>query len=299
MVVLPPSTGKEVSYQEVDHANQLSELGQDLIDAIAHHNGRQPPRPAPVQPEAQVHGGEASLTDLKLALLLSYLDPGMGYEDWMRVMMATFHATGGNAEGLQVFADWSAKSPKYSGLKELEYKWNSLKGYSGQPVTINSIYWMLEAQGVDWKEVLAGAEPAFTAIGPTEVVELGVKGKTLDPVEVMAAPISATEGGIVPASNAEQGANGHALATFSLKGKLEVLLREARAEVFVLAPLALQGQFTVIYSASNRGKTLLTHKLLLKSCKIESFKPEQVYYINADDNHNGLIAKLEIAEEHG
>lgn len=51
MVVLPPSTGKKIDFQEVDHADQLSEVDQDFIDAIALNNNRQPPRPAPAKPE--------------------------------------------------------------------------------------------------------------------------------------------------------------------------------------------------------------------------------------------------------
>ncbi len=292
MVVLSPSTGKEILYQEVDHADQLIEVGQDFIDAIAHHNGRQPPRPAPLQPEAQVYGGETSLTGQQLALLLSFLNPSMGYNDWMRVIMAIFHATGGSGEGLQVCADWSSKSPKYSGFRDLEYKWNSLKGYSGTPVTINSIYWMLEAQGVDWKEVQAAAEPDFTVIDPTEVVESGATMR--DRAGVTTRPVDATDAVANPASETT-----HPLERMSITGHYLELVQASRGLEPVLGQIAMRGQYTLIFAAPGKGKTLLMLHLIEKGIADGSLDPNHVFYVNADDSEHGMLEKLKLAEELG
>lgn len=114
MVVLPPSTGKEILSQEVDHASQLSEVNQDFVDAIAHHNGRpQPPRPVPSMPtpsspEFTLVDDAFPLASHNLEVLTSQLDPDAGYDSWVEVGMILFHETGGSEEGLRIFDAWSA-----------------------------------------------------------------------------------------------------------------------------------------------------------------------------------------------
>jgi AAA domain/Bifunctional DNA primase/polymerase, N-terminal/Primase C terminal 2 (PriCT-2) len=53
----------------------------------------------------------------------------VGWEDWNRVGMATYSATGGNADGLAAFDAWSRKSSKYNKRKTFE-KWLA---YFGSP----------------------------------------------------------------------------------------------------------------------------------------------------------------------
>jgi len=40
MVILPPSSGKSIALNEIKNADDLTEIGQDFIDAINSHNGR-------------------------------------------------------------------------------------------------------------------------------------------------------------------------------------------------------------------------------------------------------------------
>ena len=44
----------------------------------------------------------------QLAVLLDHLDPDMGYEDWLHILMALFHETGGSDEGLELAVQWSS-----------------------------------------------------------------------------------------------------------------------------------------------------------------------------------------------
>jgi hypothetical protein len=44
LVIMPPSTGKEINVCEISHVNELTKIGQDFIDAVCRHNGRGVPR---------------------------------------------------------------------------------------------------------------------------------------------------------------------------------------------------------------------------------------------------------------
>lgn len=70
-------------------------------------------------------------------------------------------------------------------------------------------------------------------------------------------------------------------------------------DVFVLDGIALLGQLTTIYAKPNAGKTLTTIFMLIESIKAGRIKGKDVYYINADDSGNGLVAKGYIADQFG
>ena len=133
LIVLPPSTGKHVAVCEAETVADLVELGQDVIDAIFKHNGRETPRP-------HVHVPTSISTDLsQLQALVEKLDPDMGYDDWVHVGMALYNETGGGDEGLAVFDSWSSQGSKYNGNRELQTKWRSFKLGT---ITIASLYKM-------------------------------------------------------------------------------------------------------------------------------------------------------------
>ena len=119
MVVLPPSTGKETEICEVDSASELTEIGQEMIDAVAIHNDRPVPR-APEIP-AQTPSHSVSQTIKKLAMMISMLDPDLGYEDWLHVLMAIYHETGGSEEGFELVDQWCSKGSKYKGSADIRY----------------------------------------------------------------------------------------------------------------------------------------------------------------------------------
>ena len=75
--------------------------------------------------------------------------------------------------------------------------------------------------------------------------------------------------------------------------------KELMDEVYVMDEIALRGNLTVIYAASNTGKTLLTLHCLIESVKAGRIKGEDVFYINADDGLNGIVEKLKILKPHG
>ncbi|MCQ8849042.1 helicase RepA family protein [Alteromonas stellipolaris] len=85
---------------------------------------------------------------------------------------------------------------------------------------------------------------------------------------------------------------------FSLNGSSHTMKAQMLDDTFILEGIAIQGQATVLYAKPNSGKTLLTLFLLREGAEKGNFKPEDVFYINADDNYKGLVTKLEIAERY-
>ena len=85
----------------------------------------------------------------------------------------------------------------------------------------------------------------------------------------------------------------------SLRGKAAEMEKQMMDDKFVLEKVAILGQITVIYAMPNTGKTLLVLWLLIHAIKSGTINPQDIYYINADDNYKGLMFKVRIAEEHG
>ncbi|CRI63938.1 putative Primase C terminal 2 family protein [Thiocapsa sp. KS1] len=266
MVVLPPSPGKEIRYREVDEADELSEVGQDFIDAVFGHNGRQPPRRAPDVPEVTVSEGDVGQNARKCELLLAHVDPDDGgYDAWLHTGMAIYHETGGSEEGCLLWNRWSARGAKYKGLTEIRAKWASFANYSGTPITIATICKLLADRGIDWQQVLAADEEPF------EIIE--------DAVVEIEAP--------------------HPLRSFSITGQHKQLVENMKEEVYVMDGLALRGQYSLLYAAPNTGKTLITLKLLSQSIEAGRVDPGDAFYVNMDDNYRGLMDKLAFAERYG
>lgn len=86
------------------------------------------------------------------------------------------------------------------------------------------------------------------------------------------------------------------LDKFSLRGRSAELEKNALDEVYVLDGIALQGEITVLFAASNTGKTVITLRLLVNAIRGGKIDPNKVYYLNMDDSGNGVILKNRIAE---
>lgn len=192
MVVLPPSKNKSVDILEAETVAELSEAGQDLIDAVFRHNGRKPPRPVDktrIAAKPLLENSDKVIRELQA--MLQHVDPDCGYGDWFRVLAALFHATGGSEDGLAIADAWSARGEKYPGPDEIAAKWGSFGNYDGDPVTIATIRQMLTDAGVDWMEVCAAAEPGFEPTDTTvTTIETPDEGAAQD---VEADPLAAIQ----------------------------------------------------------------------------------------------------------
>lgn len=89
------------------------------------------------------------------------------------------------------------------------------------------------------------------------------------------------------------------LSRFSLKGEAARFESELQENASLLGDVCLSGQATVWYAPPNAGKTLIALSLLHDSVRAGVIAPDNVYYINADDNYAGLTAKLRLMEDLG
>ncbi len=157
MVILAPSPGKSVQHCSARSASELSEVGQDFIDAISQHNGRTPPRQHVAVPRTPIVPGSGVMCVLVAAT--DRIDPDSGYDDWFVVAAIIHNETGGGEEGFELFDGWSSAGRKYQGIHETRKKWNSIDPDHPNQAKIGSLAFLVEANGHTWEEVLAAAEP--------------------------------------------------------------------------------------------------------------------------------------------
>lgn len=123
VIVLPPTPGKVVEIKEAATAADLVEVGQDFIDAIFRHNGKEAPRPKVPQMAQEIR---RSAGESEAAEILSYIPANLGYSDWLNVLFGIHQKYLGSDNGLEIADQWSASGCDYCGREELEYKWRTM-----------------------------------------------------------------------------------------------------------------------------------------------------------------------------
>jgi RecA-family ATPase len=89
------------------------------------------------------------------------------------------------------------------------------------------------------------------------------------------------------------------LRSLSTVPRIDEMKNNLENEFYVFEGMALDGQITLFYAKPNTGKTLIFLKLLIDGINKGKIRPEDIFYINADDNYRGLCHKSEIAKEYG
>lgn len=89
------------------------------------------------------------------------------------------------------------------------------------------------------------------------------------------------------------------LLKFSLRGKADELEANAAACVPLPCGFILMGQATMIYAPPGAGKTLVTLKVNLDAIHEGVIEADKLFYINADDNSQGLATKVRLLEDYG
>ena len=158
-VVGPGSQNKVCTKWGIRNFYDLTPVTQAFVDDISTHNGRPPPRPLVSNSTtcAEPRHGRLQL----LRVVLEYLDPDCGYDQWLRIGAVIFHETGGSEDGLDLYDTWSSKGGKYRGTREIVGKWKSFNPDHPRPVRLGTLRWMIEAAGLDWLEILASADEDF------------------------------------------------------------------------------------------------------------------------------------------
>jgi hypothetical protein len=268
LAIVPPSTGKRYGLREADSIIDLVEIDQPAIDAFYRHNGRDAPRkPSDTDPVGPPTCHDPGPLAKEIRNLLKHIDPNTGYEDWARVGMAIHMEFGGSDAGFHLFDEWSSQGEQYPGSAELVKKWRSFDGYTGTPVKLGTLYHLAIQGGA---EIESLGEEFFTVIDDAEVTALAD------------APLP-----------------DHGLVAYSLRGMSSKFEAEMLDHRFILGLIAILGQWTVIYAPPNSGKTLLVLWLIIAAIRNGNIQPDDLFYVNADDNHQGLTAKLKLAEKHG
>lgn len=281
IVVLPPSTNKSVLRLTTDSALDLVPVTQAFVDAVFVHNGREAPSATAVPMPAPINetpsSNQPSLAEL--SAMVNVLDPDMGYEDWLHVLLGIYHETQGNPSGFKLAVTWSKRGKKYRGESDLRTKWNSFKGHRTRPVTIGTIRKMVTDAGHDWMAVCSEACDPFTADDDDQVL-----------VDTPA---------IVAVCETQKQSISNALSRFSLRGRSDQIEALAMKQEPLLDEIALLGQLTAFYAAPNTGKTLIVLRLLIDAIKAGTVDADKVYYVNVDDTSSGLLQKVRLAEDYG
>jgi hypothetical protein len=139
-VVLPPSHGL---YDWVDGGTAV-ELPPLWVEHLRSFNNKQGyPGATPTADAAQIANALAVVPN-----------DDVSWEEWNRVGMAAWRATGGSEEGFQAFDSWSRKSSKYN-AEVTRKRW---AGYSTSPPTIiraGTIFWLAAKADPQWRKASA------------------------------------------------------------------------------------------------------------------------------------------------
>ena len=164
LVILPPSTGKFILLNEAENADDLTEVGQDFINAISRHNGRNQLTTSISQNSAVACQTANSVNGyLGLKALLDRIDADCGYDDWVRVLMGIYHYTHGSDDGFDIANSWCGLGGKYKGEKEILAKWHSFNLNHPRPITIGTIMGMVE----NGFAIYTAAEEPFAFVAET------------------------------------------------------------------------------------------------------------------------------------
>jgi hypothetical protein len=99
-----------------------------------------------------------------LLALLEYLDPDLGYDDWLRTGIVIFNETKGCDEGLALWDGWSSRGAKYKGFDETSKKWASFDLDHTHPLRLGTLIHIVKEAGHDAQAILAEAEPQFSVV---------------------------------------------------------------------------------------------------------------------------------------
>ncbi len=84
----------------------------------------------------------------------------------------------------------------------------------------------------------------------------------------------------------------------SVTDDLERLRKQATPVEPIFGKVGFRGQANVWYAEPNTGKTLLAQAFLMESILSDRVDPSEVYYFNMDDSSQGIVDKIEIADEY-
>jgi putative DNA primase/helicase len=147
MVIAPPSIRADGKYRWINNS-EIADAPTWLIDLA-----KEQKRSHDEGPGTDKRSDLPNIDEVRAALAAIPNDENTNWEDWNRIGMAAFVATGGSPEGLSAFAKWSSKNKKYNAANTQE-KWN---GYFGSPpdsLTGKTLFWEADKADPNWRTTI-------------------------------------------------------------------------------------------------------------------------------------------------
>ncbi len=89
------------------------------------------------------------------------------------------------------------------------------------------------------------------------------------------------------------------LSKYSLLGQASEIEARSRQSKPISGKALLLSQASILYGAPNTGKTIIVLSLVIEGVRLGTIIPAQTFYINADDNSQGIAEKLSFLDEIG
>ncbi len=183
-----PDTG--LAYAIENHPEALAELPEALAPYVL-ESIRDPRAPGATSPTTHPLWGLVKPKELEA--LLAALDPTQ-YRDymgedkaWINLMSAAHHATGGDLEALEVFADWSAGDPEYAGEahKAVEHHWPTFKAQraGAHVATVDSILAAVAASSREASRLGEHGKPHAEADAAARDLRHRIEATSLDVID--------------------------------------------------------------------------------------------------------------------
>jgi hypothetical protein len=161
-VVLPPSHGglyKWVRDGE-GYVNHIAELPEAWVEHL---------RSLSAPPAASAPLPAADPKQVAAALAVIPNGAEVGWDDWNRVGMATFSATGGTADGFRAFDAWSAKWPHYDAAYTRN-RWETYRRSPPNRIGAGTVFHLADEASPGWRDNEKVKEKAGTAIKQADVL---------------------------------------------------------------------------------------------------------------------------------
>ena len=126
LINLPPREGYScANLDKFTCPSDLPEVPIEFVKAVLRHNGDNPDRP---KSKFERSGNrDTGVPAAGIRKCLEFIDPDVGYDEWLRVGLAIHNSSGGSIWGFKLWNRWSRDGKKYKGKQELSSKW---KGFS-------------------------------------------------------------------------------------------------------------------------------------------------------------------------
>lgn len=101
-------------------------------------------------PRMQHHGAEAEPSDVARALNVIPNDGPADWNDWKRIGLAAYAATGGSWDGFDAFDSWSRKNPAYDARKT-QQAWEEMRRSPPSNIGAGTLFFLARQARPDWQ----------------------------------------------------------------------------------------------------------------------------------------------------